>query len=175
MQAIEVIRSALQFTDGFAQQFFEDMRDAPLTQPTPRGGNHPLWVMGHLACSEGGITGMIRGDANPLAHWMQRFGPGSEPTADSEAYPPFDEVFDAYRAARSRTLSLLESVGDAGLDAAPQTAPPQMREMFQTNADVFMLIPIHQEFHMGQVADARRALGRKPLMRMADPAPSPAG
>ena len=53
MNRIELIRWALKMTDDATAQLVEDMRDAPLTQPTPGGkgggGNHPLWVLGHLA------------------------------------------------------------------------------------------------------------------------------
>jgi len=53
MNAMDVVRHALQMGDKLANTMLEDMREAPLTQPTARGGNHPLWVIGHLALTEG--------------------------------------------------------------------------------------------------------------------------
>ena len=41
MKAIDAVRKALQISDQSFLQLVEDMRDAPLTCPTPRGGNHP--------------------------------------------------------------------------------------------------------------------------------------
>jgi hypothetical protein len=48
MTAIEVIRTAMAMSEKSTMSLIEDMRDAPLTQPTSRGGNHPLWVLGHI-------------------------------------------------------------------------------------------------------------------------------
>ena len=45
MKAMELIQTALQISDQGITRLVEDMRDAPLTFPTPRGGNHPLWVI----------------------------------------------------------------------------------------------------------------------------------
>ena len=170
MKAIDFIRKSMQFQDQFSPQFFEDMRDAPLTQPTPRGGNHPLWVLGHLAHSEAELTGTISGEPNPLEEWSGMFAPGTQPTANAADYPPYEEVFEKYRQARARSLKLLDEVGDAGLDDALESIPPGMEEIFRTNADIFMILILHHHVHMGQVADARRAAGRKPLMENPEPA-----
>lgn len=164
MTATEFIRNALQFRDKFSPQFFEDMRDAPLTSPTPRGGNHPLWILGHLALSEAGMSGLISGDANPLEHWAELFGQGTEPKTDPSVYPPYEEVYNDYCQVRARTLKLLDEVGEPGLDQPPKIAPEGMEEFFRTNADVFMVIIMHHQTHMGQIADARRAADRKPLL-----------
>ena len=60
-----------------------DMQDALFTFPTPNGGNHPLWVLGHMAYVEGELVQhMMLGQPNPVAHWKSLFGPGSQPSAD---------------------------------------------------------------------------------------------
>src|SRR5688500_7663165 len=105
MKSIDLIRWALQATAGGTAAMAEGMRGAPLTQPTSKGGNHPMWVVGHLALFEGGLRQIILGDApNPVAHWAPLFGTGTQPTTDAAAYPPFDEVFRAYRDLRARNL-----------------------------------------------------------------------
>ena len=68
MQAIDSIRWALRMTDEATTRLVEDMRDQPLTQPTPRGGNHPLWVIGHLAVVEGMIPHTVFGEEHPVQH-----------------------------------------------------------------------------------------------------------
>ncbi len=35
-----------------AFQLAENMKDAPVTLSTPKGGNRPLWFMGHLGYAE---------------------------------------------------------------------------------------------------------------------------
>ena len=57
MKAMDLIRWALQQSDEGINAIVQDMRgDAALTQPTEQGGNHPLWVIGHLAFIEGVVT-----------------------------------------------------------------------------------------------------------------------
>ena len=73
MKAIELVRWALAMTDKVIARLTEDMKDAPLTAPTPNGGNHPLWVMGHLAVSEGQLQSLITGKPNPVKEWAPEF------------------------------------------------------------------------------------------------------
>jgi hypothetical protein len=164
MKAIDLIRNSLQFTEQGMLNLIEDMRDAPFTQPTAVGGNHPLWVMGHLACIEGFILAALLGDEPPSEHWASMFAPGTQPRADGAGYPPFDEVVRVWRDVRARTLRRLAEVGEAGLDAPSKAPPPGFEEALKTVGQGFMLIVIHQMVHYGQVTDARRMAGRMPLM-----------
>src|SRR5262245_18995683 len=118
MQAIELVRWTLQTTDRLTSKLVEDMRDAPLTQPTSRGGNHPLWILGHLALVEGAIPQILLGKDNPVEHWSPLFGMGTQPTTDANAYPAFEDVLGTYRDLRAKNLELLDEIGDAGLDRA---------------------------------------------------------
>lgn len=163
MKAIDLIKMALQSSDQFTTQLIEDMRDAPLTQPTPHGGNHPLWVLGHLAIGEGLIREVILGEPNPVAHWQNLFGFGSEPTADGSDYPSFDDVLEKYRELRAANMKLLDELGDEGLDRPTKSPPPGLEELFQTAGQTFLLTALHRMNHRGQVADARRVAGRKPM------------
>ncbi len=164
MQAIDSIRWALRMTDEATTRLVEDMRDQPLTQPTPRGGNHPLWVIGHLAVVEGMIPHTVFGEEHPVQHWWPLFGPGSQPTDDAGSYPPFDEVLATYRDLRAKNLARLEEIGEAGLDQVPKVIPPGFEDRMKTIGRTFHLIALHQMFHLGQVADARRAAGKEPFI-----------
>lgn len=163
MKAIDVIRNAMAISDRATMQLIEDMRDAPLAQPTPCGGNHPLWVLGHITFIEAGMPAILFGEPHPLERWAPLFAPGSEPAPDASAYPPFDEVLAAYRDLRARNLQFLEQLGDAGLDRPTVSPPPGLEHVMRTAADAFLLMALHQMNHRGQVADARRAAGRKPV------------
>ena len=171
MKAMDLIRNAMEMCERGTMMLIEDMRDAPLTQPTPRGGNHPLWVLGHITFVEAGVPSILFGEPHPLERWAPLFAPGSEPIADASAYPSFDEVLRAYRAVRARNLKILEELGEEGLDR-PTTAPPRgLEDAMRTAGDTFFVLALHQMNHRGQVAYARRALGRKPLFT---PGPSAA-
>ena len=46
----------------------------------------------------------------------------------------------------------------------PTKSPPRgLEKMMRTAGETFLLIALHQMSHRGQVADARRAAGRKPI------------
>ena len=164
MKAIDLIRWALRQSDEGTNALVEDMRAVPLTQPTERGGNHPLWVMGHLAFVEGAVTQIISGEPNPYAHWKPLFGTGTQPKPDASLYPSFDDVLRAYRDGRARTLNMLDAVGEGELDRKPDNVPAGFEDAMKTVGQSFLLITLHQMVHYGQIADARRVAGRKPLI-----------
>ncbi len=164
MRAIDMIQWALRLTDGRVNGLAEDLSDVPLIQPTARGGNHPLWTLGHLAVVEGSIPQILFGEPNPLERWKPLFDMGTKPTADAEAYPSFDQVFQAYRDLRAKNLARLEEIGERGLDRIPAAIPPGFEKVMPTFGHTFLAIALHQMFHAGQLADARRAAGREPRM-----------
>jgi len=164
MNTIEFIRMSLQQGQGWVVGLVSDMKDAPLTSPTPNGGNHPLWVMGHLTYSESHLLhDFILGDPNPLAEWKDVFGNGTEPVTDASKYPALDDVLGRFEEVRGSTLKVLDSLSEADLDK-PSKAPAERQQYFGTVGQCFSAMCTHFVFHGGQVADARRAAGRKFLM-----------
>ncbi len=164
MNRSELIRWALKMTGEGTAHLVAELRDAPLTQPTSRGGNHPLWILGHLAVIEGGIPQIFFGEPNAVAHWKPRFASGTEPKNDASVYPHFDEVLRTYRDLRGRTLRLLDEIGEAGLDRVPKQVPPGFENEMKTFGQTLLLVALHNMVHYGQIADARRVAGRKPLL-----------
>ncbi|MGF1635407.1 MAG: DinB family protein [Phycisphaerae bacterium] len=163
MKATEVIRLALQTSLDWARGAASSMAETPLVHPTPRGGNHPMWVVGHSAYAEDGLLAKITGEPPRLDHWKPLFGAGTEPTAIADDYPPFEEVLAAFVEVRGRTLRLLEEIGDAGLDRPPARVPQALRDLppFKSVGTMLTFIALHQMNHVGQLCDARRAAGRK--------------
>jgi hypothetical protein len=96
MQTKEAIQFALAVSDRAVLSVIDEMRGAAITFPTPNGGCHPLWVLGHLTLVEGMIPAVLFGDKNPAAEWQQYFGEDSKAVADAGAYPPFAEVRKKY-------------------------------------------------------------------------------
>jgi hypothetical protein len=162
VKTIDAIRNALKFGDNTIRHI-EDMRDSPVTTPGPHGGNHPLWILGHLTVVEGRLRQIILGEPNLVQHWKPLFDWGSEPLSDVAAYPPFEEVLRTYRELRARNLQLLDEIGEAGLDRVPKAPPPGLEQAFPTIGQAFLTIALHQTFHGGQASAVRRAIGRKPF------------
>ncbi|HZZ29460.1 MAG TPA: DinB family protein [Pirellulales bacterium] len=164
MKTVDFIRKGLEGSARGALLLVDDMKDAPLTFPTPKGGNHPLWVMGHMAHTEGSLVQHIMlGRPNPVAHWGELFGMKSEPTADAGRYPSLDEIREKFLELRAETMKLLDTLSDADLDQPAKGCPPEMKEFVGTYWQCFLIIIFNTMTHRGQVADARRAAGRKPL------------
>jgi hypothetical protein len=158
----------MEFTAHGTEAIVSDMRDACMTPSTPGAaggdGNHALWLLGHLAFIEGGIPHILLGEPHPLAHWAHLFATGTKPLPDASAYPPFDEVLQRFRQLRARNLRLLEEAGEAGLDRPPRQVPPGFEDAMKTYGHTLLLVALHNMVHYGQIADARRVAGKKPLM-----------
>jgi hypothetical protein len=168
MKAIDQIRWALQFTEQGTEAILEGMRDHALTRSTPGAkggdGNHTLWSLGHICVIEAGIPHILLGEDDPLEHWWPLFGTGTQPSDDASIYPSFDQVLSTYRQARARNLKLLEEIGESGLDRVPKNVPPGFEDMMTTFGQTLLLITLHNMVHYGQIADARRVAGLKPLL-----------
>ena len=164
MKTIDYIKAELEMSKGWLTPLAADMADAPLTAPTPNGGNHPLWVMGHMAYSEANLLHIfILGDENPLAEWKDMFAGGSQPVDDAAAYPAFEEVMAKFDAARAETLAYLDTITEDDLDKS-SLAPEEYQAFFGNVGQVLAMMTIHHSFHGGQLADARRAALREVLM-----------
>ena len=168
MQTKDAIKFALTLSNGAVLSVIDEMSGAATTFPTPNGGCHPLWVLGHLTLIEGTIPAILFGDKNPAGEWQQYFGENSEPVSDPSAYPPLSEVREKYLQLREQNLKLLESLSEQDLDK-PTKAPPQGREReFATYGQSFLVLALHQTMHRGNVTDARRAAGRATATRAAN-------
>jgi hypothetical protein len=164
MKGTEVIKMGLEISHQWFMALMTDAQDLLVTTPTSKGGNHPLWVMGHLAHSEAGlVNGFILGKPNPLAEWDDLFGTGSQPVRDASKYPSMAELRSEFDKARAETLKVLDGFTDADLES-PSQAPEELKSMFGTIGQCFTALGLHVTFHTGEVADVRRAAGRKPVL-----------
>ena len=167
MHTKEAIKFALTLSNRAVLSAIDKISDAATTFPTPNGGCHPLWVLGHLTMVEGMIPAVLYGEAHPVGEWQKYFGENTEPVADAGAYPAFAEVRAKYLELRERNLELLESLSEADLDK-PTKAPPKGREKeFATFGQSFLVLALHQTMHRSHVTDALRAAGRTALAALA--------
>ena len=164
MKATELIRLSLENSKGWAMGLINDMKDSPLTQPTPNGGNHSTWGLGHIVRSESDLLdGFILGKPNRFPELESLFGMGSTPTTDASQYPSMDELMGKFEEVRSATLAHLDTLNDEDLSARSH-APEEFGAAFGTVGACYAAISTHMAFHAGQVADCRRAAGKDVLM-----------
>jgi uncharacterized damage-inducible protein DinB len=159
MQSIDLIRSNLRRSEEIVLARIEDMRDHCLVFPTPRGGCHTLWILGHLAYIEALVVrNFMLGAPNPLAHWDAAFD-GAEVSGDVDRFPPFDQVLEECRRVRASTTSLIDSLTEDQLDQRSAQTPEGAEGLFGTYRCCLQYAADHWFMHRGQLADARRAAG----------------
>src|SRR5262245_58890428 len=112
MRSIDLIRDNLQKSSDRVLARVPEMKAHSVVFPTPNGGCHTLWVLGHLAYIEAlVIRGFMLGQPNPLDDWQQRFD-GDDVSGDAKDFPPFDDVLEKCREMRASTLALLELLSE---------------------------------------------------------------
>jgi hypothetical protein len=159
MQSIDLIRDNLKKSMDRVLARVEEMREHCVVFPTPRGGGHTLWVLGHLAYIEAlVIRGFMLAEPNPLAEWEEIFD-GTDTSGDLGRYPPFDEVLGKCREMREWTLTFLDSLTEDDLDRSSANTPKGYEDVFGTYRLCLQHVADHWYMHRGQLADARRAAG----------------
>lgn len=145
----------------------EQVADVPAADMVaqPNGiKNHPAWVIGHLTYTcqmVGGIIGVAEWLPNDFA---KRFGTGSVPIADTNAYETKDEALARLRDARSRITRAVDQLADAQLDAP---FPDELyRDVFPTIRHAITQVLVgHTANHIGQLTVWRRSMGLPPMGR----------
>ena len=163
MNGVEVLKRMIGTGEQFLLTLADDLREHPLAPPV-EGGNHALWCVGHVAYADRAVLQMAFADENPLAHWKQMFGAGSQPTTDASACPTLAEVIDQFKQSRAAVLAKLEALTDADLDRPAVQVPEGREQMFGTVGACLCALALHPMHHRGQLADIRRMLARQPLL-----------
>jgi hypothetical protein len=159
MQSIDLIRDNLKKSMDRVLARVDEMREHCVVFPTPKGGGHTLWVLGHLAYIEAlVIRGFMLAEPNPLAEWEDLFD-GTDTTGDLSQYPPFDQVVAKCREMREWTMTFLDSLSEEDLDKSVANTPEGYEDTFGTYRLCLQYVADHWYMHRGQLADARRAAG----------------
>lgn len=159
MQSIELLHENLVKSRDRVLARIEDMRGHAMTFPTPHGGCHTLWVLGHLAYIESlVIHSFVLGEANPLTHWEEVFD-GADVSGDPNSFPSFDEALAQCHTTREATLALLATLTEADLDRPSARIQAGFEDTFGTYRRCFQFVADHGYMHRGHLADARRAAG----------------
>lgn len=159
MQSIDLIRINLHNSRKHVLARIEDMAQHGMVAPTPNGGGHTLWTLGHLAYIEGLVVQQFMlGRAHPLAEWLELFD-GDTVSMDSSHYPSFSEVLATCHQMREQSLAILDNLSEADLDNASQHIPQGHADTFGTYRHCLQYAADHWYMHRGQLAACRRAAG----------------
>jgi hypothetical protein len=159
MESIDLIRDNLRKSRDRALARVEEMREHCFVFPTPNGGCHTLWVIGHLAYIESLVVrGFMLGEGDPLADWEELFD-GADTSGDVDQFPPFDQVLAKCREVRESTIELVDTLSENDLDRASANTPAGFEDTFGTYRLCLQYVSDHWYMHRGHLADARRAAG----------------
>lgn len=158
---LETGLTGLAFARGATLGLLEAIPKDKLATPAFPGGNHALWIAGHLAVSDDAFLTALGGATSPLpARWKELFGTGSKPSAKAGDYPELKEVLAALSERRQALVTWLKSLDEAKLRAP---LPEDWKEFAATHADLATSLAWHEGVHAGQLTSIRKALGLKPL------------
>ena len=163
MSTTDFIQHSMRAAHDFGRMLFRDMSNAPLVRPVPDRGNHAYWLLGHVVVSEASLLDdYIFENPNRYAAWMDQFKGGSTPGDNMNGGPSYDELLAAYDDVHAAAIDYVAGLSDADL-AKPCCKPGGPGPQFDTIAECLSAVISHKMFHVGQVADARRADERSPL------------
>jgi len=148
---------ALIFTmnDSLALRSFDKITDEEAwRRPTDRS-NPMQWILGHMVATRAQMLKMF---GEPFdTGWGDLFARGA--SLGSEAgYPSRESMQAVSRDVNSRLYAKLGALADADL-ARP--APLKPNPAVQTIGDLLAFFTLHDTYHIGQLAYARKALGHK--------------
>lgn len=159
MQSIDLIRDNLIKSRDRVLARVDEMRERCMVPPTPQGGGHTLWVLGHLAYIEALVVRkFMLGEENPLSGWEELFD-GEDVSANPDDYPSFDHTLSACRDMRAQTLTVLDAFTEQDLDAGSAKVPKGFEDTFGTYRLCLQYLADHWYMHRGHLAVARKAAG----------------
>ena len=155
----------LDFTHGLLNQMIDTVPADKATFQMHPTSNHVLYTLGHLACTYNWLSTMIdpTGATTPKLPETYKglFTGECKPTSDASRYPAAAEVRKNYDAAFSAYRKLVEGLKETEIWSKPAI---ETKGFSSSKIDGAYKCAWHDGWHIGQVADVRRALGLKPLM-----------
>lgn len=120
--------------------------------------NHIVWTMGHLANTYTWLCSLLEKDSKAVLPdaFNGLFGHASKPLADPSKYPAPAEVRKVYDSAYRAFMSAFEKLPESDLWAKPEA---ETQGFASSKVDAAYKCAWHDGWHLGQVADVRRALG----------------
>jgi uncharacterized protein YndB with AHSA1/START domain len=141
--------------DSLAERSFIGVAEGDLwKRPTPQS-NPMLWIFGHMAETRARLLKALGDDYS--TGWGDVFGRGAA-LQDAAGYPSREKINEVSREVSRRLFAKLATLTDA--DLSPEAKGPRPYSV-QTIGDQLAFLAMHDSYHVGQLAYARKALGHK--------------
>ncbi len=162
MPVNSTVKHNFHFSVGYLKLLLEGIDAGKLAAQPLLGMNHPLWIVGHVACAIELCSNLSGANYKAPEGWDALFGMKSEPVGDASKYPDIQTLLAELDKGVESISPALDSITDAQL--AAQMPDEGFRSKMPTIGDglTFMLNG-HVTFHVGQLSAWRRAIGLPPL------------
>jgi uncharacterized damage-inducible protein DinB len=152
-QVLEPLSLIFKLNNGLVSRGLEGLSDDDVWRTPPAGGNPIGWILGHLTESRLLILNLL---GRPMAApWEgRRFARGAA-RLDPNDYPERPQIQAAWNATHAQMRDGFAEATAERLNAAARLELPGVN----TVADQIAFGAMHESYHVGQIAYARRQLG----------------
>lgn len=165
----DVIADTIELSKGNLARYLVGFDDATSTKQAIHLPNHACWCIGHLAITMYRVAEKVDGKPMPESDFGPAPAPGkfcteavafgSKPTDDAGTYPPLTRCVEIFNAAVDRLAAAARALPDSRLAEEATWAANIKMPLHQ----LIVRMAYHNGFHIGQIADMRRALGFKSI------------
>ena len=162
--ALEQELKVFQFHLTLGGALIDGIDPADVATSTCEGGQHPAWVVGHLAYVANMVVGMLGGQPGvDMDRWKELFDGGTDLKQDPAAYPAWGELVQAWKDGHAAVAELAPSA------PAEALAGPCPYDFFRDNGlptvgdFLSFVFTTHEGFHLGQLSAWRRSKGMAKL------------
>jgi hypothetical protein len=160
-----MLADTIEMSKAYLTRYIAGFDEANSTRQAIHMPNHVRWNIGHIALTMHRVAEKMDGKPVPESDFcagpsVSRFHTeavsfGSKPTDDAAKYPPLARCIEIYNAAVDRLAGAARALPDSRLtEPTPWFVGPPMPLYL-----IVARMAYHNGFHIGQIADLRRALG----------------
>lgn len=166
MKQAELLAEQLDGTREWTLKLVADLKGDDWTHQPGPGLGHPLWLCGHLVCSQHLLIHVRCLGGAALDESFTRHFPigGPVKSAKEYAYPPVQTVLATMEEVHHKTLAAVREMSDLLLAEPVFGRDGKPHPHYRDKCGVVAHCNRHEAFHAGQIAMIRRLMD-KPFLR----------
>ena len=154
-QPLRLLADGFRLNDQVMEMVTKDFDAADWFRRPEAGGNHAVWLLGHLAGSRRYLLRLVGVELEPPS-WLDMFRIGGELAAD-DAYPAPAELLGDLKMVGAQLADRLAALSPQETEAELEQAMPNGSK---TRAGAAHFLYWHETYHLGQLGYIRRMCGR---------------
>ncbi len=162
MTNAELLADQLDWTRQWTLKLLADLKGDDWVFQPAAGLAHPLWLCGHLACSQHLLIHVRCLGKGVLEESFTKHFPIGGPVKSGKEhdYPPVATVLSTMEEVQQQTLSAVRGMSDALLAEPAFGGDGKPHPHYKDKAGAVAHCNRHEAFHAGQIAMIRRLLGK---------------